>query len=64
MCKELTDNLAVLKGLMERISRDRNSTASDAEIIAIHTIVGTTALSPLSRESDVAKALEGFLEAQ
>ena len=64
VCKELTDNLAVLQGLMERISRDRSSTASDAEIIAIHTIAGTTALSPLSRESDVAKALEGFLEAQ
>ena len=49
---------------MERISRDRNSTASDDEIIAIHTIAGTTALDPLGRESDVAKALEGFLEAQ
>ena len=62
--KELTENLAVLSGLMERISRDRNSTASADEIIAIHTIAGTTALDPLGRESDVAKALEGFLEAQ
>jgi chemosensory pili system protein ChpA (sensor histidine kinase/response regulator) len=62
--KELGENLAVLAGLMERISRDRNSTANDAEIIAIHTIAGTTALDPLNREPDVAKALEGFLEAQ
>jgi len=62
--KELSENLAVLTGLMERISRDRSSTASDAEIIAIHTIAGTTALDPLNRESEVAKALEGFLEAQ
>ncbi len=64
MCKELAENLVVLKGLIDRISRDRSSTASEAEIIAIHTIAGTTALDPLSRESDVAKALEGFLEAQ
>ena len=62
--KELSDNLAVLAGLMERISRDRSSTANKAEIIAIHTIAGTTALDPLNREPDVAKALEGFLEAQ
>ena len=62
--KELSENLAVLTGLMERISRERSSTASDAEIIAIHTIAGTTALDPLNREPDVAKALEGFLEAQ
>jgi chemosensory pili system protein ChpA (sensor histidine kinase/response regulator) len=62
--EELSENLAVLTGLTERISRDRSSTASDAEIIAIHTIAGTTALNPLSREPDVAKALEGFLEAQ
>ena len=64
VCKELGENLAVLAGLMERISRDRSITANDAEIIAIHTIAGTTALDPLNREPDVAKALEGFLEAQ
>jgi len=62
--KELTENLAVLKGLMERISRDRSSTGSDDEIRAIHTIAGTTALDPLGRESDIARAMEGFLEAQ
>ncbi|MGB5292968.1 MAG: chemotaxis protein CheA, partial [Lysobacterales bacterium] len=62
--KELTEKLAVLSGLMERISRDRNTTASTDEIIAIHTIAGTTALAPIGRESDVARALEGFLEAQ
>ena len=62
--KELTEKLAVLSGLMERISRNRNTTASADEIIAIHTIAGTTALAPLGRESDVARALEGFLEAQ
>ena len=62
--KELTEKLAVLAGLMERISRDRNSTANDDEVIAIHTIAGTTALDPLGRESDIAKTLEGFLEAQ
>jgi chemosensory pili system protein ChpA (sensor histidine kinase/response regulator) len=64
VCKELTEKLAILSGLMERISRNRKTTANDDEIIAIHTIGGTTALDPLGRESDVAKALEGFLEAQ
>jgi chemosensory pili system protein ChpA (sensor histidine kinase/response regulator) len=62
--KELADKLAILKGLMDNISKDRNSTASDDEILAIHTIAGTTALEPQGRESDIAKALEGFLEAQ
>ena len=62
--KELTEKIAVLAGLMERISRDRNSTASDDEMIAIHTIAGTTALDPLGREPEVAKALEGFLQVQ
>ncbi len=62
--KELADKLAVLKGLMDNISLDRNSTANEDEILAIHTIAGTTALEPQGRESDIAKALEGFLEAQ
>jgi len=62
--KELADNLAVLKGLMDSISKDRNSTASDDEILAIHTIAGTTALQPLGKEADIARALEHFLEAQ
>ena len=64
ICRELTENLAVLKGLMERISKDRSTTANEAERIAIHTIAGTTALEPLGREPEVAKALESFLEAQ
>ena len=64
MCKELTDNLAILNKLMEGISRDREVIASDDHIRAIHTIAGTVALEPLSREKEVARALEGFLEAQ
>ncbi len=62
--KELADNLLVLKGLMDGISRDRSLRATDEQIRAIHTIAGTTALEPLSKESEVARALEGFLEAQ
>jgi chemosensory pili system protein ChpA (sensor histidine kinase/response regulator) len=64
VCTELREKLAVLKGLMDNISRDRNSTASDDEILAIHTIAGTTALEPVGKEHNIAKALEGFLEAQ
>jgi len=62
--KELRANLAVMGGLMERISRNRATTASEDDLRAIHTIAGTTALDPLGRESDVARALEGLLEAQ
>jgi len=61
---ELAEKLAILKGLMDNISKDRKYAASDDEIIAIHTIAGTTALEPLGREPDIAKALEGFLEVQ
>jgi len=62
--RELADNLAILKDLMEGFSRNRDLTATDDHIRAIHTIAGTVALEPISREADVAKALEGFLEAQ
>jgi len=64
VCKELTEKLVVLKGFMENISKDRNGTADDNQILAIHTIAGTTALDPLGRESDIARALEGLLETQ
>jgi chemosensory pili system protein ChpA (sensor histidine kinase/response regulator) len=64
ICWELSEKLVVLTGLIDNISRDRNCTASDDEMIAIHTIAGTTGLSPLSKESAIAKALEGFLETQ
>ena len=62
--KELADNLARLKSVMERISRDRSSTASDDEIRALHSISGVTAQVPIGRESDLARALEELLEAQ
>ncbi len=64
VCKELAESLSVLKGLMDKISRDRNSTASNDEIRAAHNIAGTTALDPLGGESDVARSLEVFLETQ
>ncbi|RKZ03587.1 hypothetical protein DRQ25_17670, partial [Candidatus Fermentibacteria bacterium] len=62
--KELADNLATLKGLMDGISRNRDLTVTDDHIRAIHTIAGAVALEPIGREADVAKAFEGFLEAQ
>jgi len=64
LCKELASNLAVFKGLMNSVSRDRKTTASDAQLLAIHTIAGTMALQAVGHEDDVAKALEGLLEAQ
>ncbi len=62
--KELSENLAILNGLMDSISANRDTTPTDEQLRAIHTIAGTTALKPLGREPAVAKALEGFLEAQ
>ncbi|MCP4047256.1 MAG: hypothetical protein GY732_14865, partial [Gammaproteobacteria bacterium] len=64
VCKELAENLSVLKGLMDKISKDRNSIVSDDEIRAAHNIAGITALDPLGREFDVAGSLQVFLEAQ
>jgi len=64
VCKELAASLSVLKGLMDRISKDRDSTASSDEIHAAHNVAGTTALDPLGRESEIAKALEKFLGRQ
>jgi len=64
VCKELDENLNILRDLMQRISKNRNSNASDDDIRAAHTIAGTTALDPLGKESEIAKALEGFLKTQ
>jgi chemosensory pili system protein ChpA (sensor histidine kinase/response regulator) len=64
ICKELSENLTLLRALMERVSRDRSTTANADEIRAVHTIAGTTELQPLGKESKIAKALEGFLTAQ
>jgi len=61
---ELAEKLAVLKELLDNVFRDRNSTAGDDEILAAHSIAGTTALEPQGRESEIAKALEGFFEIQ
>jgi len=62
--QELADNLTILKGLMEGISRNRDETVTDDHIRAVHTIAGAVGMEPIGREADVAKALEGFLEAQ
>lgn len=64
ICKEFSGNLETLTGLMEEVSKNRSTIADEEHIIAAHTIAGTAALSPLSREGDIAKALEGFLIAQ
>lgn len=64
ICKELSDKLITLKGLMDDVLKDHDSVVNDEHIIAAHTIAGTTALEPLGREPEIAKALEGFLEAQ
>jgi len=64
ICQDLTDNLAILNNLMVSISNDRSTTANDDQIRAIHSIAGTTALEPLARETDIARALEGLFGAQ
>jgi len=62
--KEFADKLVILAGLMERISTDRNEIASDDEITAIQAIANTTELEPMGHESDIARALHGFLRTQ
>jgi chemosensory pili system protein ChpA (sensor histidine kinase/response regulator) len=62
--KEFADKLALLAGLMERISKDRNEVATDAEVTAVKTIAGTTELEPMGQEAHIANALYGFLVMQ
>jgi len=62
--KEFADKLVILAGLMERISKDRNEITSDDEIAAIQAIADTTELEPMGHESDIARALHGFLRTQ
>ncbi len=64
VCRELHENLALLRKLMERVSRDHRAIVNDDEIRAAHNIAGTAALDAVGRESDIATALEHFLEAQ
>ncbi len=62
--KELAAHLAVLKGLVDKVSKDRHCTVSDDEVLAAHSIAGTVTLDPIDREAYIAKALSDFLAAQ
>jgi len=62
--KQLRDSLFTLKGLMEKISRERSETASEEEILAVQAIAVSTARNPQGRESDIAAALHKFLATQ
>ncbi len=62
--KELAAHLAVLKGLIDKVSNDRRCTVSDEEVLAAHSIAGAVTLDPIDREVYIAKALSDFLTAQ
>jgi chemosensory pili system protein ChpA (sensor histidine kinase/response regulator) len=64
LLKDITENLAHLNSLLEQISNDRNSRALREHLRAIHTIAGALAMAPEGLQADIAKALEGMLDAQ
>jgi chemosensory pili system protein ChpA (sensor histidine kinase/response regulator) len=64
LSKEFADNLAILRGLMERLSVDRDTVSSEEEIRAVHTIAGISSMKPIGLEDRLASAMENFLTAQ
>jgi chemosensory pili system protein ChpA (sensor histidine kinase/response regulator) len=64
MREELGAHLAVLKALLDQASRNRRHVASEAGLVAAHSIAGTVTLAPVQRELEVAKVLGAFLDAQ
>jgi chemosensory pili system protein ChpA (sensor histidine kinase/response regulator) len=62
--KDLAENLVILNSLLEQVSTDRSTRAVREHLRAIHTIAGALSMSPEGREAEIAKALEGMLEAQ
>ncbi len=62
--KDLTENLACLNSLLEQVSTDRGTRTLREHLRAIHTIAGALSISPEGRQAEIAKALEGMLEAQ
>ncbi len=61
---ELRENLVHVQALLEAISTSRATRTTPEQVRAVHTIAGTLAMEPVGREAEVARALEGLLEAQ
>ncbi len=62
--KELTENLEHLNSLLEQVSIDRNTRTLREHLRAIHAIAGAISIAPEGLQGDIAKSLEGMLEAQ
>jgi len=61
---ELAEHLAPVRELMDAIAQDRNTRTTPDQVRAVHTIAGALAMEPEGLDAEVAKALEGLLEAQ
>jgi chemosensory pili system protein ChpA (sensor histidine kinase/response regulator) len=62
--KDLVENLQPVRDLLEQVSNDRTVRATRDHLRAVHTLAGALAMAPENREAEIARALEGMLEAQ
>jgi len=62
--EELAKHLTTIQTLLEQVSKDRGTRTTRDHLRAIHSVAGTLAMAPEGREAEIAKALEGLLEAQ
>ena len=64
MREELQLNLGKVESLLDSVSLDRNTLASEDQTRAAHSIAGVLALAPQGRDLEIAQALEAALETQ
>ena len=62
MVAEVRECVTRLESFVEGCSQKAQETVSPNLVRAVHTLAGTFAMAPLGQESEVAKALEKFLE--
>ncbi|MEM1410915.1 MAG: Hpt domain-containing protein [Pseudomonadota bacterium] len=61
---ELAEHLVPVRELMDAIAQNRDTQASADQVRAVHTIAGALAMEPEGLDAEIAKALEGLLDAQ
>ncbi|NND45585.1 MAG: response regulator [Xanthomonadales bacterium] len=61
---DLAEHLAPVQSLLEQVSNDRSARTGREHLRAIHTVAGALSMAPEGKQADIARALEGLLEAQ
>jgi len=61
---DLATNLAAVQALLEQVSNNRSTRTGREHLRAIHTVAGALSMAPEGQQAEIAKALEGLLEAQ